>query len=776
MVFAAARDRLADVLGGAEPPAASSVQLKASADALRLEVDGIGRVEFPVPEEQARELCRIGQPARFGRGEETLTDSRIRDTWEVPKNLVSIEWDGDFVPVLDAVCDGLGIQPGCDLTAEFHSMLVYEEGQFFVTHQDSEKDDAMIGTLVVTLPSVHTGGELVVEHNGEDIAYSGTDSALSLVAFYSDCRHEVLPVTSGYRITFTYNLLLTEDNSGAITADDALLSELARCLDEHFTTPVTVPYGRGEANPPGRLVYLLDHEYTARGLAWSRLKGADAGRASLLRSAADKGGCEAVLALTDVQETWSAFESGPDYGYRYFDGDLDDGWDDESDPDECELQELIESSIKLTRWTIGSRAEGISLAVADAEVCASTRSVDLKAYASEYEGYMGNYGNTMDRWYRRAAIVVWPRDRDFANRAEASPDWALDELIARVRAGDQAGACAAAATVRPFWDAAVRANGQAGFFGTALRTATALDDVEIAEMLLRPFRIECLSLSHVASLVMLAGHFGEQWLGELVSTWFGDGKSWLYGSKQARSEWIASLPGLCAALHSNGNSGAATSRHLVDLAWGWLGNTIQQALATQSLRYRDKELSDVGESLAAVLMAAAKIGAADLRDQVVEFVCHQGDEVIVCMMSALRSAGAQPAETRRDGGFDTLAADCAIRLKQRLATPPRADDDWSIPLPDGCGCELCDTLGTFLNDPTRRTYEWPLAKQRRRHVHDRIDASELPVRHQTRRTGRPYTLVLVKTQALFEREAQDRRRDEADLRWLSGEFERADGA
>jgi hypothetical protein len=84
------------------------------------------------------------------------------------------------------------------------------------------------------------------------------------------------------------------------------------------------PYSRAETDPPNRLVYLLDHEYTARGLSWSRLKGNDASRASLLRAAADRSGCEAVLALADIQETWSAYESQPGYGYQDWDDDFDD--------------------------------------------------------------------------------------------------------------------------------------------------------------------------------------------------------------------------------------------------------------------------------------------------------------------------------------------------------------------------------------------------------------------------------------------------------------------
>lgn len=33
----------------------------------------------------------------------------------------------------------------------------------------------------------------------------------------------------------------------------------------------------------------------------------------------------------------------------------------------------------------------------DHEVCATTPSKALEPYESEYEGYMGNYGNTLDR-------------------------------------------------------------------------------------------------------------------------------------------------------------------------------------------------------------------------------------------------------------------------------------------------------------------------------------------------------------------------------------------
>ena len=172
---------------------ASCVELTAAMDDLSLQVEGIGRVRFPLTPAKARKLIELGQPARFGRGAETLTDADVRDTWEIPKGLVSAVWnDASLTDILATVKDELGIPHRAELTADLHSFLVYEPGQFFLAHQDSEKDDSMIGTLVVTLPSSYTGGELIVGRDEELKAYRGSRAALSLVAFYADCRHEVL--------------------------------------------------------------------------------------------------------------------------------------------------------------------------------------------------------------------------------------------------------------------------------------------------------------------------------------------------------------------------------------------------------------------------------------------------------------------------------------------------------------------------------------------------------------------------------------------------------
>jgi hypothetical protein len=788
IVTAAARDQFVALLSGGATPGAFSAQRTASVDDLCLEVRGMGQVLLPVPDSQAKQLCQLGRPARFGRGEQTLLDPKVRDTWEIPKSRVKIDkrrWDKTLVPVLDRLRGDLDLPSGCELKAEFHSMLVYARGQFFLPHQDSEKADAMVGSLIVTLPSLFTGGALVVEHGGETSTHRSSKKSLSFVAFYADCRHQVRPVRSGHRIVLTYNLVLQGETATSAMAEAApeLIDELARCVNDHFVTPPPPPRASGPVatDPPKRLVYLLDHEYTPTGLSWSRLKGSDAKRAALLRAAATSADCDIVVALADVHETWSCFEpqrEAPWYSrarHNRWDDVDDDAWTgemDDTDTDGYQLEELVDWSITVDCCAdpSGTPAEPVAAAVDATEVCSTTPSVDLRPYASEYEGYMGNYGNTMDRWYRRGALVLWPRKRAFAVHAEASPEWALGALSTRLRAGDLVGAQEMAATLAPFWNSVARGDQPRSVFTQALRVAHALDQEALAAMLLGPFRVELLAKSHAKSMVALVKRYGQAWASDLLAVWSNGRRQWEPSPSQDRLAWAAKLGVLCDALQASGDAGEATARLLVQGSWRWLSEAIDQRLRLPAPSYREEALSELGPPIAAILEGAAVISAADLRDEAVGFLCHGNDDLLACLMPVLRAAAPLPPDRWRDSGFDVVAQHCATRLTARLARPRRTDDDWSVDVPTGCNCNLCDILGGFLSDPVRRSFEWPLAKEGRRHVHGRLDGAEMPVRHQTRRTGRPYTLMLTKTEAIFQREREARSRDEADLAWLDGEW------
>ena len=227
-----------------------------------------------------------------------------------------------------------------------------------------------------------------------------------------------------------------------------------------------------------------------------------------------------------------------------------------------------------------------------------------------------------------------------------------------------------------------------GLFGKALRAADAVADAETAAMLLRPFRIENMTAPHVNSFGKIAGGYGQQWTAELLRTWFdGDQPAWAYGGGQERPRWVADwLPGLCEGLQATGGAGAVAARRILDLAWEWLRKDIATGLASSSPSYRSEKLGGLGRPLASVLSAAAAIGAADTRDAVSGHIRKLQDAVTALETSALRAAAGLP----RDGawgnaGVGDLAADCAGRLRARLARPQRSSGDWSIELPAG-GC------------------------------------------------------------------------------------------
>jgi hypothetical protein len=46
---------------------------------------------------------------------------------------------------------------------------------------------------------------------------------------------------------------------------------------------------------------------------------------------------------------------------------------------------------------------------------------DWQPTSEEFEGYTGNAGNTLDRWYHRSAIVVWHRNNEASRRLATIP-------------------------------------------------------------------------------------------------------------------------------------------------------------------------------------------------------------------------------------------------------------------------------------------------------------------------------------------------------------------
>ena len=442
------------------------------------------------------------------------------------------------------------------------------------------------------------------------------------------------------------------------------------------------------------------------------------------------------------------------------------------DAEAYELDELLDSSVSLSDWVdrSGTPAPPVATVVYDDEVSATTPTRTLAPYESEYEGYMGNYGNTMDRWYRRGAVVLWPTRLDFEVRAEASPQWALDTLQALIRDGDLTRARERAESLTSFWtdlrsasDVLGEVVGRKPDLRPTLAAAHGLDDAALAAMLLAPFRLEDLTPPHAALLAALAQRHGESWTRTLLAGW-NSLPRWRYAPGEAAT-WLAALPELCRALRDA--NGLVAARLVLAVGWEQLTESLRlarvitqpsrRALALDSWRRRSRACSSAPRSVKRP------------RSPTLPSPCSPTMMTRPC--GGAWSACCAPCRRMTRKSLRVAGSMCWRGMRWPNWNPcspgrsaTRAIGRSSRPVGALARCASHSTTSWLI--ARLRALDWPLKEQSRRHVHQRIDGHELPVKHSTRRVGRPYMLQLVKTPALFEREKQERQAAEADLQWL----------
>jgi hypothetical protein len=259
-----------------------------------IDVVGLGPVKLPLKPTAAKRLMAECVQAPYGKGTETLVNTKVRNTLELaPKRfaLTNPHWEQAIQQLLPSIAKSLGL-PSHRLEARLYKLLLYGKGGLFLPHRDSEKSDRMVGSLIVALPTPFSGGRLTVRHQGEtqhmDFKEAATGEAPGFAAFYADCEHEVSKVTHGFRLCLAYNLILSADKSAkgsAPTAKASPAQELAGSISSWITT----------SSPSEPLVFALDHHYTERGLSLDLLKGADRATAELVVAAAEHSNCHIYL-------------------------------------------------------------------------------------------------------------------------------------------------------------------------------------------------------------------------------------------------------------------------------------------------------------------------------------------------------------------------------------------------------------------------------------------------------------------------------------------------
>ena len=126
-----------------------------------IDVDGVGRIAFPILPVQTERLVEIAEAAPYGRGEETVVDRAVRRTWQIDSAKVRIggrRWEKALAGLVADIARGLGVSE--PVAADFYKLLVYDTGSFFVGHRDTEKAPGMFATMVlVFLAAIYPASE-----------------------------------------------------------------------------------------------------------------------------------------------------------------------------------------------------------------------------------------------------------------------------------------------------------------------------------------------------------------------------------------------------------------------------------------------------------------------------------------------------------------------------------------------------------------------------------------------------------------------------------------
>lgn len=247
---------------------------------------------LPLGKTEADKLIKLSRQAPYGHGYETLVDTSVRDTFEIAPDHVTFKntkWEKSLKLLVDRVATGLGCTG--KVQASLYKLLIYKKGGHFKKHVDTEKEKSMFATLVIQLPSVHEGGQMVIHHgNGkkETTVYDFSASETSrkaadrphFIAHYADVEHEILEVTSGYRVALTYSLCWQNNGngSGRLKSDGDIADKMLSI------------FGRLNQRPY-RIGIMLEHKYTSQSLKMNgvgALKGRDNEWFSFLKRVSDK--------------------------------------------------------------------------------------------------------------------------------------------------------------------------------------------------------------------------------------------------------------------------------------------------------------------------------------------------------------------------------------------------------------------------------------------------------------------------------------------------------
>jgi hypothetical protein len=716
-----------------------------------IEIEGFGRLSVPLKQGYAKRLAETCRPAPYGKGVQTLVDPKVRKTLEIDAARIQLSdvWNAAIEETLPSIAEQLGL-PADGLEARLYKLLVYERGGFFKPHRDSEKDARMVASLIVALPNRFEGGALCVRHGDDSRKVKFEEAAKKespcYAAFYADCQHEVERVSAGVRLCLAYNVVLKPQRgkkaAGKAPAPPA--EEIAESI---------AAWTAGQPRQP--LVFALDHHYTQHGLSLDLLKGADRELADLVVAAADLSDCSVHLA--QVTRHLQQFADDGSFGeeVRY-------GSRRRTRP--LEIGETYEDKLCGVEWVDvkGKKQPWGEMPLDPSSIVSVIPLDDWKPTREEFEGYTGNAGNTLDRWYHRSAIAVWRREEHFDVVAGCGAALSVplfcsmaDKLAKTPKSRFEAARedcirfAKAIASRRPGRGERSWATLEVNFepYLPFAQRLGALHDREAIAVFLSSLATKLPSLPLESLVLEACREFG--WTAfreELIGLVAVADRPELRRSEGIAQRDVELLAAICRD-ESDDDDKRGVANELCDSVLKRFCEIPDRGMHYRSAgngSSREKSLLDLLQSLTA-------LGREDDLAKVIQLVrsspnVFRRDECQIPTLAKIvswlrkREATCPPVEE--------WLAGVRSELESAVAKPPQPPADWTRPATVACTCRYCRQLHEFLADPSKEVGKIAAPEAYRCHLEENIRNSQSDVKASLEKKG---SLLRARRRALRDR-------------------------
>ena len=480
------------------------------------------------------------------------------------------------------------------------------------------------------------------------------------------------------------------------------------------------------------------------------LKGVDASVARTLGWAAESSDCALHLAILRIEE-----EGLPDYEILYRWG----GEPDESAP----IEEVDSGTYTLRGWVDcqGTASTDLpEIPLIPGEALPSGALDDVEPDEQYLLEATGNAGVSMERSYRRAALVIWPESKAVPVIAEGSIEGAVDYAVRTIKGVNAPTARSALGSrlvtqLIDVWPGANPYSTPERFMeetgSNMLRMLRLLSDVGNSRQTARFLNTVVTNQYHeelndllVPALEAIGPSGLQSFLPQFVAN-----------NARTSTGGVFNLLIRLDEVHEKSRVGGRRDllRAGAESVFKALPMALEEPKKGPYARWRKKAKSLGSGAIRDLFLAGARFDLNAEAAQAAELIARRPEHVDPhsTLPKALRELRDRAEPLSDSPALVSLWQYSSGQLLARSRTPAPGSDDKSIEASIECDCVHCRGIATFCRDRTATVLRFRVRQEIRRHLREEIRQAGVDIKCETLRRGRPYSLVCSKTPAGYQK-------------------------